>query len=61
MGSKCSKSVVLFPMKLSISLVVLAFSSCSALAIVSERGQCGGIDYTGDTSKLSATRFNATI
>jgi len=48
-------------MKFSTGLFALALSFDSVLATVPEWGQCGGIDYTGLTSKFLQTttvRFN---
>ncbi|KAF8951905.1 CEL4b mannanase [Flammula alnicola] len=42
-------------MKLSTGLVVLSLSISPALAVVPIYGQCGGINFTGDTSCASGT------
>ncbi|KAF8159938.1 CEL4b mannanase [Crassisporium funariophilum] len=45
-------------MKLAAGLVALALSLSSALAAVPVYGQCGGVDYTGDTACVSGTSCN---
>ena len=48
-------------MKFSTAVVASALSFGSALATVPEWGQCGGINYTGDTSKSSVITLNVSI